>query len=77
MNREQKVRCVFVILTCCVAALPASTEPKHERPSADVKQQVLDLENEWVAAEIKHDPATLRLLHLGKLACRNSLHEFG
>jgi hypothetical protein len=61
MNREQKVGCVFVILTCCVAALPASTEPKRsERPSADAKQQVLDLENEWVAAEIKHDPATLR-----------------
>src|SRR5579859_4072218 len=67
MNREQKLRCVFVILTCCVAALPASTEPKRsERSSADAKQQVLDLENEWVAAEIKHDTATLRRILDGK-----------
>ena len=39
MNREQKLRCVFVILTCCVAALPASTERKRsERSSADAKR---------------------------------------
>ena len=61
MNREQKLRSLFVILACCVAALPASTEPKNpEISSADAKQQVLGLENEWVTAEIKHDTATLR-----------------
>jgi len=61
MNREQKLRILFVILVCCVAALPASTEPKNsELPSGDAKQQVLDLENEWVTAEMKHDTATLR-----------------
>jgi hypothetical protein len=50
-----------VILAGCVVALPASTEPKKsELPSADAKQQVLDLENEWVTAEMKHDAATLR-----------------
>jgi len=61
MNREQKLGILFVILACCAAALPASTEPKNpERPSPDAKQQVLDFENEWVTAEIKHDTATLR-----------------
>ena len=61
MNREQKLGILFMILACCVAALPASTEPKNsEHPSADAKQQVIDVENEWVTAEIKHDTATLQ-----------------
>jgi ketosteroid isomerase-like protein len=40
----------------------SSVDPKSSRNStpADVKQQVLDIEQEWVDAEIKHDAATLR-----------------
>jgi len=46
----------------CVATLSAATEPKNSKtvPSADAKQQVLDLGKEWVAAEVKHDAAALR-----------------
>jgi len=45
-----------------VATLSAATEPKNSKtvPSADAKQQVLDLGKEWVAAEVKHDAAALR-----------------
>jgi cobalamin biosynthesis protein CobT len=48
-------------LTCCVAASSVATEPKNSQtePPADAKQQVLDLEREWVAAEVKHDATTL------------------
>ncbi len=40
----------------------ASTEPENSKPltAADAKQQVLDLEQEWVAAEHNHDAAALR-----------------
>ena len=56
------MRIFFVILVCCVATLSAATEPKNSKtvPSADAKQQVLDLGKEWVAAEVKHDAAALR-----------------
>ena len=62
MRRERALRILFVTLACCVAALSASTEPKNSKavPPADAKQQVLDLGKEWVAAEVKHDAATLR-----------------
>jgi hypothetical protein len=44
-----------------VAATAATTAPKNAKalPPADAKQQVLDLEREWVEAENKHDAATL------------------
>jgi len=61
MSRERKLRSLFVMLACCVPVLFASAEPKNPTlPSADVKQQVLDLGKEWVAAEVKHDANTLR-----------------
>jgi hypothetical protein len=62
MRRERALRILFVTFACCVAALSASTEPKNSKtvPPADAKQQVLDLGKEWVAAEVKHDAATLR-----------------
>jgi hypothetical protein len=61
MRRERALRILFVTLACCVVALSASTEPKNSTfPSSDAKQQVLDLGKEWVAAEVKHDAATLR-----------------
>jgi ketosteroid isomerase-like protein len=42
----------------------AAKEPKNSKtvPPADAKQQVLDLGKEWVAAEVNHDAATLRLI---------------
>lgn len=34
--------------------------PENEQDLSEAKQKVLDREKEWVAAEIKHDAATLR-----------------
>jgi len=62
MNRERALRILVFTLACCVAASSVATEPKNSKtvPPADAKQQVLDLGKEWVAAEVKHDAATLR-----------------
>jgi hypothetical protein len=61
MHRERALKILFVTLACCVAALSGPTEPKNSSlPSAAAKQQVLDLEKEWVTAEVKHDATTLR-----------------
>ena len=56
MNRERGFRVLCLTLVCCVAAFPLS----KTLPSADEKQQVLDLGKEWVAAEVKHDATTLQ-----------------
>ena len=60
MNRKRAGIILLLTLACCMAA--SSVDPKSSRNStpADVKQQVLDIEQEWVDAEIKHDAATLR-----------------
>jgi len=62
MNRERTWKILCLTLACCMAAPSAATEPKNSKtlPPAGAKQQVLDLENEWVAAEHNHDAATLR-----------------
>ena len=62
MNRERALRILVFTLACCVAASSVAKEPKNSKtvPPADAKQQVLDLGKEWVAAEVKHDAATLR-----------------
>jgi len=62
MNRERAVGIIGLILACCTVTSSVATERKTSktRPSADAKQQVLDLEKEWVAAEVKHDATSLR-----------------
>ena len=62
MNRERAGKILCLTLACCIATSSVATEPKNSKtvPPADAKQQVLDLENEWVAAEHNHDAATLR-----------------
>lgn len=62
MNREWVARILCSTLACYMAASSVATEPKASQtmPPADAKQQVLDLEQEWVAAEHNHDAATLR-----------------
>ena len=62
MRRESSIKILSLTLTCCMVALPAAAAPKHSKtqPPADAKQQVLDIGKEWVAAEVKHDAATLR-----------------
>ena len=49
-------------LACSVAEAVLSAEPRNvSTPAgADARQQVLDLGKEWVAAEVKHDAATLQ-----------------
>jgi hypothetical protein len=49
-------------LAGCIAASVAATEPaapKMAAPTAE-RQQLMDLEKEWVTAENKHDTAVLR-----------------
>ncbi len=64
MWRERAVKILCLALACCMAASSAAKEPKNSKavPPADAKQQVLDLGKEWVAADVKHDAATLRLI---------------
>jgi ketosteroid isomerase-like protein len=62
MNRERAGKILWLTLACCMATSSVATGQKNSKtlPPADAKQQVLDLENEWVAAEHNHDAATLR-----------------
>jgi hypothetical protein len=64
MNRRRAVKVLSVALACCMSIASAAKEPKNSKtvPPADAKQQVLDLGKQWVAAEVKHDAATLRLI---------------
>lgn len=61
MNRKRAMKIPFVTVALCMATLSIAkpNDPKTQ-PSADAKQQVIDLANEWVSAEIKHDANTLR-----------------
>jgi ketosteroid isomerase-like protein len=43
-----------------VAALAAESKPTSASPAADAKKQVLNLEKEWVAAELSHDANKLQ-----------------
>jgi ketosteroid isomerase-like protein len=62
MTRERTWKVLCLALACCIAAPAVAKEPKNSKtpPPADAKQQVLDLEDEWVAAEHNRDAATLR-----------------
>jgi len=61
MNHGPALKLLFLTLVCSVALAVASRAPTNsETPAADDRQQLLDLEKEWVAAETKHDLATVR-----------------
>ena len=57
-----KQQIIGLTLACCMIGLSTATEPQSSKPHSpsDARQQVLDLEKEWVAAENKHDATTLR-----------------
>jgi hypothetical protein len=52
----------LLTLTSCITAAPlaAGSKPASAPPAADAKKQVLDLGEEWVAAELKHDATKLQ-----------------
>jgi ketosteroid isomerase-like protein len=52
----------LLTLTYCITAAAFATEPKpiSTSPAADAKKQVLNLEREWVAAELGHDASKLQ-----------------
>lgn len=62
MNRELNRMILRLVLAFCVAAPSpvAVTKSVQVPPSADAKQQLLDLEEEWIRAEHSHDAAALR-----------------
>lgn len=53
---------VAVTLGCCAAPAPAATEPTGPQTAsaAEARQQLIDLEKDWVAAEDRRDTAALR-----------------
>ena len=57
-------RILVLTLVCCVAEAALSAEKKHTSvpTEADARQQLLALGKEGVAAEVKHDAATLQRL---------------
>lgn len=57
----QKQRVLVLICAWGATSTTLSAEPQRAAgvPSSDARQQVLDLEKEWVAAEVRHDAATL------------------
>lgn len=61
-SREARQETIGWLLACCMAALSLATGPtsSQAQPPTDARQQLLDLENEWVAAEDNHDAAVLR-----------------
>jgi ketosteroid isomerase-like protein len=61
-SRDLKQQFVGLVLACCVAGLSVATEPTSSQtaPPTDARQQLLELEKEWAAAEDKHDAAVLR-----------------
>jgi len=62
MNGQRTGRISNLVLACCMAASSRGAAPQNSRAQspAELRQQVLDLEKEWVNAEVKHDSATLR-----------------
>jgi hypothetical protein len=62
VTRERAAMILLLTLTCSMAASSGTADPKSSQvsPLADAKQQVLDLEQEWVIAEHNRDAAALR-----------------
>ena len=61
MNRERRRKILCLTYACCVA-VPMLATPRDPHPVAapDDKQQIQQLEDDWVIAESKHDATTLR-----------------
>ncbi len=61
-SRKLKQQIVGWSLACCIAASSVATEPTSPKaaPPTAARQQLLDLEKEWAAAEDKYDPTVLR-----------------
>jgi hypothetical protein len=61
-SRKLKQQIVGLTLACCIVAAAAATEPTSPQAAqpAAARQQLLDLEKKWAAAEDKYDPAVLR-----------------
>jgi ketosteroid isomerase-like protein len=61
-SRKLKQQIVGWTLACCIAASSVATEPTSPQapPPTAAKQQLLDLEKEWAAAEDKNDATVLR-----------------
>ena len=60
--RVLKVQVLGWTLVCCMAVSPAPAEPTGSQAASatDARQQLLDLEKEWAAAESKRDATVLR-----------------
>jgi len=62
MNQKRAEKFYCLMLAGCMAASSVAQAPKNPRtpPPTDTKQQVLNLEDEWVTAEYNRDAAALR-----------------
>ena len=71
MNRERRRKILCLTFACCVA-VPMRATPKDPHPATagDDKQQVLQLEDDWVVAESKHDATTLKRILDDKFVAR-------
>ncbi len=61
MSRQHAGKLLCTLLAAALAASAVSTKPANSPPPrpTDAKQRVLDLEQQWIAAENKHDAAVL------------------
>jgi hypothetical protein len=61
-SAKLKQQIVGWTLACCIVASSVATEPTSPQaaPSTAARQQLLDLEKEWAAAEDKNDASVLR-----------------
>ena len=61
-SRKLKQYVVGWVLACCIAASSVAAEPTSPKaaPPTAARQQLLDLEKEWAAAEDKNDATVLR-----------------
>jgi hypothetical protein len=60
MTRKQGTQFLCLLVAILVAASSAGQQGSTTPVVAEEKQQVLDLEQEWVNAELRHDATTLR-----------------
>ena len=61
-SRKLKQQIVGSALACCIVASSVASEPTRPQaaPPTAARQQLLDLEQEWAAAEDKNDATVLR-----------------